>query len=818
MQRRLDAQEQELTRLRALLPPALATPTPPIPASNSQPPPTPSSTLSPPPAAVSPANPTPASPPTAATSSNNNPPTQPTVPAGTAPPSSNQSAPKPPAKHPLLPPKDRARPSRNLASHLGLPATSATDLVLNVTLPASYARHALAGKKLPFQSNASSAHVFKVGSLLAHDLGIMAPRLPQMYSQHNTTPSLLTAMGVQLGGTPAVEVLGPLHTTLSESVNLDHTGADLGARLLSIDSLADKLLALKLPALKLHTEWHHYLNTTTTQVLRKSIEQNAVQHIVLRLGFNTPLVALAVRAHLQRYVDWMGSTPAAPSPSAITAINDARQQQWTAAAVKRRALPTKATLADYTLRYVTTKVTGWTRGSLDSNSAPGQYYAYDEVCGNTAAVRDFIRTVAPHCTCSDFTEQQGGIISVQFVHLPEHYCELFSLLTRTSPEHGINRPLKHLRLFQSKSPTMACSLCGQPNHRARDCPNVAQSAAAHNTGNVTGDLAAQLDMEEVYSERTAVCRLCYAVDHQGTCFTPSDQQHCKICNAAGHTSFRCKQYLPSWIPLTPPASTNPRNPHGLTVWSQQTGLPLSQPYTPGSSSTMAWNIARPPLFSPADFPSLPSRSPPSPTASTASGASSSTSEPNSAGPWPSTPAQSHQPPLSAPISPSNSTHVDLPVTRRDLLDILGEFRRANDEMAQQTAKILQHIIGVLHTLIPPPGFATGLPSLSTPPPAALIQAAHMHQPQQYLLQSTATAPQPAEGVPPGGTQGAATATPAQPPTATTSSNPPAAPSPLGTHFSGPVYGTLSYHNNNTTVTSTEPSAPHSTAARPPAQQ
>lgn len=538
------------------------------------------------------------------------------------------AAPRPPAarpRHPLIPAEQRARPSQAFIAKMGLPTASPKDLTLSVSFPPTI-RGRFTMDRPPRRSNNDSKLVHSIGTMLVKGLGIPAPRLLKALSQHDSPDELSAALrrawappqsapspplGLQQAPPASIQRRSYLES-LDEAVCDDH-GTGL---------LASALLAtpFDMPDLTVHTQWHEYLSPCT-DMLKTAVSQAGTRH-VLRLSFNTELIALAVRAHIERYTALLLPDGGAHSAAAIAAL-DPGQRDWVYAATRANAIHSRVELDVYGIRYETTLITGWNRGpdhqALPSETATANY---DQWYGDTNRFLAFLNLKAPHCFVGEVTSLADGTGRIQFVHEAQHRNELYRLVDVISPSHGITRPLR-LTFKQLRKPqAQCCSVCGTPGHPAHACPSRAMhDAAAPDEGKMEADDAS-------LPPGSVVCRLCYSPGHRETCHTPPSQQACRICNESGHTSFHCPSYKTSWVPLSPPLSTHAPNPRPLALIAQQRGLPPPSwsAVAAGANPPPSQRQAPPPLANSHAFPALPARGPVAPASPTDSASSSSSQQ------------------------------------------------------------------------------------------------------------------------------------------------------------------------------------------------
>jgi hypothetical protein len=513
----------------------------------------------------------------------------------------------------------RARPPQHLIHQLDLMTSSPTDLTLHVRFPNTAKRETMA--RPPRRSNNDSKLLFAIGTLLLKGLCIPAPRLPKLYSQHNSLESLVPALinhfAARASGNPSL-----LHeddrTPMTPSQEAFIANLMSAARSGPLD-LADALLDVRgcMTDKDCHSEWHEYLNPGT-DVMGSPKAPDGGQCHVLHLAFNSIMVTHAVTAHLQKHVVMFCKTAAGPSRDVLARYQH-WQRQWVNAHQEKGTMTTEVVVSKYGIRYETTRLLGWTRGPDHQPPSP-QHSAYDQLYGNTEELMAFLAAEAPHCRACPVAYQRDGSGIIQFVHEAKYRNELFRLNGRTAPARGITRPLR-LQYQQLRRPVaQCCSLCGEGGHSAHSCAVV----RAEQKGD--GD-------DDAEAAPRGACRDCYSTSHQQTCNTPASEQTCKLCLSTGHTSFRCSKYRTTWVPLTPPETTRAPNPRPLAIIAQQCGKPTPSWATVASrQNPPAWGLgawATGPVCDPLPEEEFPSLSPPSVAPSTHSAHSSAPPSPGS---------------------------------------------------------------------------------------------------------------------------------------------------------------------------------------------
>ena len=674
-----------------------------------------------------------------------------------------QAPPPPPTgprRHPTLPPDQRARPSQAFVqTTMGLPLTSKKDLTLSVAFPPN-TRSRFTMNRPPHHSNNDSKLVHSISSMLVKGLGIPAPRLLKATSQHDQPANLHAAL-VRTWAAPPPAGASPSSAHLQSlppqrRVYLDAiTAADQGD-CGTTDKLGSALLQTPtdVPDSACHTHWYELLNPHT-DTLASSTSPTGTRH-VLRLAFNSELVALAVRVHLERYMALLLPQGDSHTPSALATM-DPWKRSWVHSATRDNIIHCTVRVDVYAIRWETTLVSGWMRGP-DHPPHPSEVLDFDQLYGDDNRLLIFLSRYAPHCfPHRKFTFLADGTGCIQFVHEAQHRNELYRLVGLTSPSHGINRPLR-LDFRQLRKPVVqCCSACGSPGHSASSCPRRPDSSPNNSPAPDEGKMEAEVAPLPL---GTVVCRHCYSPSHRETCNTPPELQRCKICNETGHTSFHCAQYRTSWVPLSPPSSSLAPNPRPLAIIAQQQGLPPPTTWSAvaaGGASLPPPSIHHPPPPSLADvhaFPSLPGAQPASATASPST--SLSTSSPRSA------PASSSHFPPSPPSAELAALRAELAAMKADVGQSISVVKDIVREQVNQTLRTsffaFQHLLdnktsdltkqlSQVLTLFQQHILRTSSPAASLPPASDHTPEWAAHQPPPEILAFMQRTEQPSPGTP-----------------------------------------------------------------------
>jgi hypothetical protein len=513
------------------------------------------------------------------------------------------------------------------------------------------------------------------------------------------------------------------------------------------DQLADALLSTpaNTPSADLHSSWKQLLNPYSTRLSSTKSPQG--KRHVLRLTFNSALVTQAVRLHLSRYAavaDGISDINSLPTPI----------RGWSQDATRDGVSLATIKVAPYYPRYESTRTVGWKCGP-DHPTASSPYDAnvdFGQLYGNTSLLMSFLHTAAPNCHPSSPTTQPDGTGIIDFIHEKRHRHELYRLPSSTSPAHGIHRPLR-LKFYQRQVPTaQCCSLCGQPGHRAHTCTVVSPSPSSSSSSSLRDTSTMDVSDLEAYRDalnERAVCRDCYSPDHRESCYTPADQQHCKICKVTGHTSFRCSQYRPSWVllPAPKPEDCRPLNLRPLTIIAQQQGRPI-----PSWSSIASGGRPCPsshPSPNPSDYAPQSSDFPPLPN----TGASS---------PPPSSTTLTVPPSLTSsyPHSSTTSEAAALRAEVKELRALLCEREASFHQLITQavTTAITMALPLLLAQLRDPPSTTTPTPPSDLPAkfsswplsyPAPLSNPHHQQSPELvFMEESKLNIPHPTTATPP----------------------------------------------------------------------
>ena len=231
---------------------------------------------------------------------------------------------------------------------------------------------------------------------------------------------------------------------------------------------------------------------------------------ILRLDFATPLMCSLVGAFLHRH------DQAAATSTPSTAPNTA----------PRPAVAWE--VSHYQRRLIAARVTGFAIGPL-SHDPTGRFTSLAELHGNYHALWQWLRVAAPHCAPATIPlTLYSGVGAVDFVLEETHMAELHALSGRTDPDWGITRPLRlHVSILR-QSPNTACSVCGEAQHKARDCPSKPAGGAL-------------------------TCKGCFGSDHSAEhCPVEVSQRMCKLCNQHGHSTLACSRYRARWVDVVLP--------------------------------------------------------------------------------------------------------------------------------------------------------------------------------------------------------------------------------------------------------------------------
>ena len=317
--------------------------------------------------------------------------------------------------------------------------------------------------KLPRHSNGDSKLAIAVGELLTKSLGIPAPRLLKALSQHDSVVDLHHAL--------------EQHPTFSSAVNRPHQLATFMSQLstaASTDSgdtaTATALLATPLgphlPDSHCHSSWFDYLNPSTDVLKSSSPKEAGVRHVI-RLAFNSELVATAVQAHIQRYTSLLRPKGQPAYTPAELDVLEPWQRSWVRAASRDGVLHMDTDVTEYAIRYETTLVCGFSPDT-DHTLLPSEDGVYGEMYGSYTRFCAFLATHAPHCAPCPL-EGRRGSSRIQFVHEAKYRYELYRLAGRVSPQHGITRPLRLTYMQLRRAQVQCCSACGAPGHMGRVC-------------------------------------------------------------------------------------------------------------------------------------------------------------------------------------------------------------------------------------------------------------------------------------------------------------------------------------------------------------
>ncbi len=451
-------------------------------------------------------------------------------------------------------------------------ATELSDTSFVLTLSANTAQPGYIASKwsrLPRPSPKNSRSRVAIARLL-DNLSIPLPPLPRAYIECNTVEELTHKLQQRTDTSQPV-------TDWAERVSRLPANDNSALASFLIDS-ADSVRANTRDADGL-TRWLDLLTPRTACLSRRSAPQQAAaparqadnSRCVLRLDIASPLVRLCVAHHLGTI-----STQLAASP-------DAQLRQ-----------PVSWTVQPYRRRLIAAQVSGLDIGPT-SVDLTGRFTSMSEPFGSWQTVRQWLLSVAPHCSPSrEWTTLNNGTAAVEFVLEPTYLHELDALKGQTAPTYGITRPLRLHVSTLLQSTTVACSTCGTAGHKARDCPQRPPNGVS-------------------------TCKNCFTPDHRtADCTVARTEQVCKLCSERGHTTLGCRQYRPRWTDVAkqgdaqrraaqPAQPSPPRNTFNDELTAQLQGRTFTRaaPHTaPQQRSTQpAHNLP-----SPADFPPLPAGS------------------------------------------------------------------------------------------------------------------------------------------------------------------------------------------------------------------
>ncbi len=519
------------------------------------------------------------------------------------PPQPPQGNPSPPPR-PSLRPAEKARPSRRFLDQLGLHEVSDTDVVVTIDLPkgAQLGNNSLS--RTPKYTGKDLKLVFAIEAFLAKALHIPPPHLLQAVNRHDQHMDLhrelhrkWTALAAQAATTASSDSTSP--PTLSPR-RQDY---------LSSIASWDEDYPMALGSALLHTppdvqgadrlqQWSSFLSPSTN-IMQKPTEGSSGSRCVIHLSFPSRLTSLAVQAHLRHYLPLLTATP---TPSELQRCQRPADQAWFRAAMKSRILPTTMAIEPYRVKRESTLVSGWTRGP-DHPITPDEYVDFGQPYGNTTLLLTFLELKAPNCTPKVIFNKDR--VSVHFVHEEKYRYQLYNLNGLTSPSHGITRPLSLKFSEQKKASAQVCSVCGVTDHVAFNCPGAPSiNPSSPIDMDVLEEKGEAKDMDSPPQSshnpypslpcvlasdfpipRDAVCKDCYSWYHPtGACCHPPAEQFCKVCELQGHTSWSCKQYRTTWVPIKPPTTLHPPNPRPLAILAQQRGVPMTWSHVAQSGS------------------------------------------------------------------------------------------------------------------------------------------------------------------------------------------------------------------------------------------
>jgi hypothetical protein len=549
-----------------------------------------------------------------------------------------------PRHHRLLAAKDTHLVTDAKISQLGLPRASTTDLVLTIR---PYHGHTVGLNKLltqpifPSHSKHPTQHRQIIAQILTDPsaLDLAVPAIPSVILACRDPEHLDRAIASSVPGSP-------LHSYLIAARDYDSNH--------SVPLHLHPSLTVLRDQQSLVPSWALLLGPSTRSL---GFNTETKQHTLV---LNTPnsytreIVCCYLRDRFALASHY------ASQPAIAFTDETAEERHWLNQARRRGLLAADLQLSDYRFRYQATQLRGFPTGPQFAVTS-GVYVSQEELYGNNRQLQEFLAQAAPHCRAVIHTNAAGYTSkAVTFYHEALYRSELFNLLGKTSPRHGIVRPIQVTYWQCQKAASICCTYCWRPGHTAHRCPH---NPAAEDPVHLMNDAGTESDTSpETHPSRA--CQSCYGFNHQeDRCPVPMQERLCRLCKEVGHCSSSCSRYSATWTPLTPPQadSSSPRAPSAsqaspprrpnpiLTQHSQWAGLhhpPLN---------TLPHDRLPPPFCHPAvafpPLPILPRPSEPGPIGGTAA---------PTLPPSPSPSAATTLSPTTSPSSPTSGLHHNSP--------------------------------------------------------------------------------------------------------------------------------------------------------------
>ena len=494
----------------------------------------------------------------------------------TAPQSSNR--PQQPAAQQQSDKKPKARALYASAEQMrqcGVTAEAETSLVLVLTAPTTERRGGRpAWSQLPKGNSNNPQSSNAIATLLAYLRVTLPSPLPQLYAQHTTLDSLLKAVQARLVPLEQVtqEQIDGFGLVQAKDADAKHHGAVLLHAAGSIAALDNNDTA---------THWEHILSPHSACMNRSTHPATALQpatdRCVIRLDFLTPLVRQCVGHHLASMGPAAAAAAVGASSSSSSSDNSAGSAgSNTNSAIRRPAGTPKATIEvqTYTRRMITMRVAGFPKGNSSTRPCHSSFSSFIEPVGNWPALQQYLREQAPNCYLHDkFHSLLQGTTAVTFTLERTYLHQLHALegsinnMLSTPDGHRLGLTQRIHLSVDMRSPSLisVCSICGNTDHKGRECPKRPADGA-----------------------RT--CRICVSTEHTAADCPAAATTICQTCNQPGHTGNSCSKTRPRWanIVLKTPSPAAPRSTHAadrIALLQRDPNKPLPDPAPLPQAST-----------------------------------------------------------------------------------------------------------------------------------------------------------------------------------------------------------------------------------------
>jgi hypothetical protein len=409
----------------------------------------------------------------------------------------------------------------DFAARCGASVISDTALALVLTIdaatPASLS--GALGKLLPSRLSAQDNRSKIAIATLLRTLKLVFPMLPREYGKCDTVAELTAIINARINVDPSnagldhctllTEAAAAGQPDILDALLVDH--AQTVFSLVGAGEGRDNMLLEWEDVLTVHTG---SLSTVTVGSAAAQQQDRRTARCVLKLDFISPLVLACLRHCFQQAAKdptMMASRPLSSAPEHRASV--ARP-------------PILMAVEPYHRRLIKARVAGFAFGPLDPG-VDARCTHPEQLHGNWPLLLSFLKQAAPNCAPSNTpTQLPNGHGAVYFALEEPHRHELHRLVDVVAPQWGITRPLAITIDVWRQSHEMACSSCGEANHRARDCRQ-------HPPG--TGVIT---------------CKHCYTAEHLShQCQLPHQQRKCGLCNTHGHSTHYCARYQPRWVEL-----------------------------------------------------------------------------------------------------------------------------------------------------------------------------------------------------------------------------------------------------------------------------